>query len=486
MTRPPRTDPNPSRLPEGSRAGSKFANAGLGGATPGGIKKPLLSRISPPQLIALSFALAILVGGCLLALPIMHSPGRSVNFLQALFTATSALCVTGLNVIDPSKDFNRLGQVVIMLLIQVGGLGIITFGTVFALIIGRRVNFSERIRLAQQVSAFDVGGVLSLIRNIFLYTFLIELTGAALLSFRFVPLEGWGRGLFYSVFHSVSAFNNAGFALYSDNLVRFVGDPLVSMTIAVLIILGGMGFLVQLNVVAHLVNPRRNRMLVHSKLVLTMMGVLLVVGTLTYLLLEWSNPKTLAPLGFGDKLLASFFQSVTTRTAGFNSLDYGAMNLSTLFMTIILMFIGANPGSTGGGIKTSTFYVMMASAWSMVRGRGEVNLFRRRIDQDTVIRAMTVGLLSIGLVNGMFVLLLIFNTNPQVTFVQMFFETVSAFGTVGLSMNATPIMASDQHVILILLMYLGRIGPLTFAVAFNSRSSAELVKYPPEKDIIIG
>ncbi|WP_083922460.1 TrkH family potassium uptake protein [Deinococcus aquatilis] len=486
MTRPPRTDPNPSRLPEGSRSGSNLGNSGLGGATPGGIKKPLLSRISPPQLIALSFALAILVGGCLLALPIMHTPGHDINFLQALFTATSALCVTGLNVVDPSTAFNRLGQVVIMLLVQVGGLGIITFGTVFALIIGRRVNFSERIRLAQQVSAFDVGGVLSLIRNIFLYTFLIELTGAVLLSFRFVPLEGWGRGLFYSVFHSVSAFNNAGFALYSDNLVRFVGDPLVSMTIALLIILGGMGFLVQLNVVAHLLNPRRNRMLVHSKLVLTMMGVLLAVGTLTYLLLEWSNPKTLAPLGFGDKLLASFFQSVTTRTAGFNSLDYGAMNLATLFITIILMFIGANPGSTGGGIKTSTFYVMMASAWSMVRGRGEVNLFRRRIDQDTVIRAMTVGLLSIGLVNVMFVLLLIFNTNPQVTFVQMFFETVSAFGTVGLSMNATPIMASDQHVILILLMYLGRIGPLTFAVAFNSRNSAELVKYPPEKDIIIG
>ncbi len=483
MTRPPRNDPPP---PEGSRSGSSLGSSGLGGATPGGIKKPLLSRISPPQLIALSFAAAILVGGGLLSLPIMHSPGRSVNFLQAIFTATSALCVTGLNVIDPSKDFNRLGQVVIMLLIQVGGLGIITFGTVFALLIGRRVNFSERIRLAQQVSAFDVGGVLSLIRNIFLFTFIIELTGAVLLSFRFVPLEGWGRGLFYSVFHAVSAFNNAGFALYSDNLVRFVGDPLVSMTIAGLIILGGMGFLVQLNVVAHLVNPRRNRMLVHSKLVLTMMAVLLVVGTLTYLLLEWSNPKTLAPLGLGDKFLASFFQSVTTRTAGFNSLDYGAMNYATLFITIILMFIGANPGSTGGGIKTSTFYVMMASAWSMVRGRGEVNLFRRRIDQETVIRAMTVGLISIGLVNGMFVLLLVFNVNPEVTFVQMFFETVSAFATVGLSMNATPIMSPAQHVVLILLMYLGRIGPLTFAVAFNSSRSADLVKYPPEKDIIIG
>ncbi|GAA5511519.1 ktr system potassium uptake protein B [Deinococcus carri] len=450
------------------------------------VRKPLLARISPPQLIALSFAAAILVGGLLLALPLTHGAGRHVNFLQALFTATSALCVTGLNVLDPSKDFNRLGQIIIMALIQVGGLGIITFGTVFALITRRRVNYSERIRLAQQVSAFSAGDVVPLIRNIFLYTFVIEAAGAAVLAFRFVPLEGWGRGLFYAVFHSVSAFNNSGFALYSDNLIGFVGDPIVSGVIALLIILGGMGFLVQLNVVAHLLSPRRNRLLVHSKLVLTMMGALLLLGTLAYLILEWNNPRTLAPLPFGTKLLASFFQSVTTRTAGFNSLDYGAMGMGTIFITIILMFIGANPGSTGGGIKTSTFYVMMASAWSMVRGHRDATVFERRIDQETVLRAMTVGLLSIGLVNTMFILLLLMNTNSQVLFVQLFFEAVSAFGTVGLSMNTTPLLNPEQQIVIILLMYLGRIGPLTFAVAFNRREAGDLVRYPAEKDILIG
>ncbi|WP_272976617.1 TrkH family potassium uptake protein [Deinococcus geothermalis] len=450
------------------------------------IRKPLLSRISPPQLIALSFALAILTGGVLLSLPFTHGAGRQVNFLQALFTATSALCVTGLNVVDPSRDFNRLGQVIIMLLIQLGGLGIITFGTVFALLMRRRVNYSERIRLAQQVSAFSAGDVVPLIRNIFLYTFVLEAAGAALLAFRFVPLEGWGRGLFYAVFHAISAFNNAGFALYSDNLMRFVGDPLVSLVIALLIILGGMGFLVQLNVVAHLLNPRRNRLLIHSKLVLTMMSALLLLGTLTYLGLEWNNPKTLAPLPFGDKLLASFFQSVTTRTAGFNTIDYGAISLGTAFITIILMFIGANPGSTGGGIKTSTFYVMMASAWSMVRGHRDVTLFKRRIDQTTILRAMTVGLLSIGLVNTMFILLLLLNTNLQVSFVNLFFEAVSAFGTVGLSMNTTPLLNAEQQVIIILLMYLGRIGPLTFAVAFNNQEPGDPVRYPAEKDILVG
>ena len=450
------------------------------------VRKGLLARTSPPQLIALTFAVGILVGAGLLSLPVTHGVGRQVGFLQALFTSTSALCVTGLNVIDPSRDFNRLGQVIIMGLIQVGGLGIITFGTVFTLVMRRRVNYSERIRLAQQISAFSVGDVVPLIRNIFLYTFVIEAVGAFLLAFRFVPMHGWREGLFSAVFHSVSAFNNAGFALYSDNLVRFVGDPLVSLVIGGLIILGGMGFLVQMNVVAHLINPRRNRLLVHSKLVLTMMAALLLIGTVAYLGLEWTNPKTLGPLGTGDRVLASFFQSVVTRTAGFNTLDYGAMTLGSVFITIILMFIGANPGSTGGGIKTSTFYVMMASAWSMVRGQRDTTLFARRIDEETVLRAMTVGLLSIGLVNFMFILLLITNTNPNIRFEHLFFEAVSAFATVGLSMNTTPLLNSAQDLVLILLMYLGRIGPLTFAVAFGQPGARDLVRYPQEKDILIG
>lgn len=453
--------------------------------------RALPSDLSPPQLIALTFALGILVGALLLWLPFTHGLNadgsrRPVNFLHALFTSTSALCVTGLNVLDPARDFNRWGQLVIMLLIQVGGLGIITFGTSFALLSRRRVNFTERLRVAQQVGALNAGGVLSLIRSIFLYTFVIELAGAALLALRFVPLEGWRDGLFYALFHSVSAFNNAGFALYSNNLMNFVGDPLVSGVIALLIILGGTGFLVQMNVVAHLIDPRRHRLMVHSKLVLTMMTVLLTVGTLTYLIFEWNNPATLGPLGVGAKLLASFFQSVTTRTAGFNTLDYSVMAFPTLFITILLMFIGANPGGTGGGIKTSTFYVMTASAWSMVRGRRDTTLFRRRIDTDTVLRAMTVGLLSIGLVNVMFLLLLTFNTRTDVRFVNLLFEAVSAFATVGLSMNTTPLLNAPQHVILILLMFLGRIGPLTFAVAFSRSEAGQKVRYPAEKEILIG
>ncbi|MGI8747567.1 MAG: potassium transporter TrkG, partial [Deinococcus sp.] len=360
----------------------------------------------------------------------------------------------------------------ILLLIQIGGLGILTFSTVFALVVRGRLNFSERVRLAQQVSSFDVGSVLGLIRNIFLYTAVIELAGTALLALRFVPQFGWGPGLYQALFHAVSAFSNAGFSLFSSNLVKFVADPLVNLVISGLVILGGMGFLVQLNLVAYARDRRRNRLLVHSKIVLFMMAALLLAGSLFFALLEWTNPRTLGPLPLWDKLLASFFQGVIPRTAGFNTLDYEAMRPATLFLTTLLMFIGANPGSTGGGIKTSTFYVMIGSAWNMVRGRGELVAYHRRIDRETVLRAMTVALLSIGLVNLIFMLLLALNTAPRLGFLHLFFETVSAFGTVGLSMNATPDLNAAQRVLLIVLMYLGRIGPLTFAVAFSSRSPA--------------
>ena len=450
------------------------------------MRRPIFSKFSPPQLIALTFALTILIGAALLYSPISHQSGHSLGVVQALFMATSALCVTGLVVVDPGTTFNVFGQLVILTLIQIGGLGIITFGTLFAFVLRRRINFSERIRLAQQVSAFEVGGVVRLIRRIFLFTLAAELIGTLLLSFDFVPREGWGRGLYYAFFHAVSAYNNAGFSLYPDGLVGFVRDPIANIVIAALVILGGMGFIVQINILSHWRNPRTDRILVHSKIVLSVMAGLLVFGTLMFLLFEWNNPATLGPLPFGDKLLAGFFQGMTPRTAGFNTVDFGSIRQPTVFITIILMFIGANPGSTGGGIKTSTFFVMMVAAISLVRGRGDLVAFGRRVDRETVVRAMTVGLLSLGLVNMGLLLMLIANHDNSLSFERLFFETVSAFGTVGLSMNATASLNPDQELILLVLMYLGRIGPLTFAVAFGNRNRNEVVKYPPERDILIG
>ncbi|AZI43465.1 potassium transporter KtrB [Deinococcus psychrotolerans] len=444
------------------------------------------SKFTPPQLIALTFAVTIVVGALLLYSPLAHQSGHSLSLVQSFFMATSALCVTGLAVVDVGSTFNLFGQLVMLTLIQIGGLGIITFGTLFAFLLGRRINFSERVRLAQQVSAFDTGGVVRLIRQIFIFTLSAEALGTLLLALRFVPKEGWGKGLYFSLFHAVSAYNNAGFSLYPDNLMGFAGDPLINLVIGGLIILGGMGFIVQINILGHWRSPRRERILVHSKIVLSVMAALLAVGMLSFLLFDWNNPRTLGPLPFGEKLLVSFFQGVTPRTAGFNTVDYSLISQPSLFITIILMFIGANPGSTGGGIKTSTFFVMMMAAISLVRGRSDLAVFGRRVDRATIVRAMTVGLLSMGLVNTGFLLLLIANKDNNLSFERLFFETVSAFGTAGLSMNATTLLNANQEIIVSVLMYLGRIGPLTFAVAFGNRVKSEPVKYPPERDILIG
>ncbi|WP_188973999.1 TrkH family potassium uptake protein [Deinococcus aerolatus] len=449
-------------------------------------RRPLLARLRPPQLIALTFALTILVGTALLLLPVSLEPGQRLSVIQALFMATSAVCVTGLGVVDVGTTFTPFGEVVMLLLIQVGGLGLITLGTLFALALRRRVGITDRIQVAQQVSALELGGVVRLVRTIVLSSVLVELAGTMLLAAVFVPQEGLGRGLYYALFHAVSAFNNAGFSLYATGLTGFVTNPLINVVIPLLIVLGGMGFLVQLNVLAHLRNRRRNRLNSNSKLSLTMMGALLLIGTVGFALLEWNNPATLGTLPLGERLLAAWFQGVTPRTAGFNTLDYSVMGYGTLFLTILLMFIGANPGSTGGGIKTTTFYVMMASAWGMVRGSSDTTLFRRRINTTTILRATTVGLLSLGLVNLGFLLLLLLNTNKDILFVQLFFETISAFATVGLSMNTTPLLNTGQEAVLIVLMFLGRIGPLTFAVAFSRPDSRTLVRYPAEHDILIG
>ena len=488
MTRP---GPAPRDLASQSASPQSASQRGPGRpdekSRPAGTRRPWASRLRPPQLIALTFAAAILIGAVLLWLPFSHEAGKSITFIQALFMATSCVCVTGLAVVDPGSTFNVFGESVMLLLIQVGGLGIITLGTLFALALRRRLGVVGRINAQQQVSATSLGSATSLVRSIVLTSLLFEGLGALLLLPAFIPREGVLRGIYYAIFHSISSFNNAGFSLYPTNLTGFVSDPLINMVVTLLIIFGGMGFLVQLNLLGWLRDRRRNRLSTNTRLSLTMTGVLLVVGTVFFALTEWNNPGTLAPLPLHGKLLASWFQSVTPRTAGFNTLDYGLMGFPALFMTIVWMFIGANPGSTGGGIKTNTFYVIVASAWSMVRGRRDTTLFDRRIDTETILRAMTVGLLSMGLVTVGFMLMLLLNTNKKVLFLQLFFETVSAFGTAGLSMNTTPLLNTAQEAVLIALMFLGRIGPLTFAVAFSRPASEKmLTRYPADRDILIG
>lgn len=425
------------------------------------------------------------LGTALLLLPGMTTAGAALNTVDLLFTATSAICITGLVVADTGEAFTRLGQWSILLLAQIGGLGILTFGTLFALMTGRRVNFRERQHLAQQINALDAGGVLALIRTIFLYTLVAQATGTVLLAFRFVPQFGWGEGLYQAFFHAVSAYNNAGFVVLPGGMVPYAQDPLVSLTISVLIILGGLGFLVQLNALLHLTRGRRHRLLVYSKLTLLTTGFLLLMGTVLILALEWNNSRTLGTLSPSGKLIAAFFQSVTPRSGGFATVDISGLTSATLFLMIALMFIGANSGSTGGGIKTSTFAILVGSAWNMVSGRGELIAFRRRIESENVVRAGTVTTLYALLVAAAFFALLA--TNPKLGFTDLLFETVSAAATVGLSMNTTPRINDPGLVILTVLMYLGRIGPVTFVVAFNlRRQQRHGIDYPVERDILVG
>lgn len=443
-----------------------------------------LARLTPPQLIAAVYLLGILLATGLLHLPGVTVPGADLSSIDLLFTATSAVCITGLVVADTGEAFTRLGQLLILGLAQVGGLGILTFGTLFAFLTGRRVNFSERQHLAQQVSALNVGGVLPLIRTIFLYTLVAEVAGTALLALRFVPQLGPAEGLYQAAFHAVSAYNNAGFVVLPGGLAPYAQDPLVSLTISGLIVLGGLGFLVQLNVLTHLGRPRRHRLLVYSRLTLLTTGLLLVIGAALLGALEWNNARTLGPLSPGGRLLAAVFQSVTPRSGGFATVNVEAMTGASLFLLIALMFVGANSGSTGGGIKTSTLAILVGSAWNMVRGRGELIVYGRRVAAENVVRAGTITTLYALLVAVAFFALLV--TDPGLGFAQLLFETVSAAATVGLSLNVTSRISDAGLLILTALMYLGRIGPLTFAVAFSLRGRRGRVRYPPEPDILVG
>lgn len=444
---------------------------------------PVRARVaSPAKVIAGSFLSAILVGTLLLWGPWSHAPGQRVTLLDALFTATSALCVTGLTVVDTETAWSTAGRVTIMLLIQVGGLGIVTLSTLVALLLGRRVGFQERLQAAAQVNSLQTGGVLRLIRTIFLLSLSFETLGALLLYPTFAALHGPGQGVFYAFFHSVSAFNNAGFALYSDNLVRFVVDPVVNLVLAGLLILGGLGFIVHLNVWACFRRGRRFPLTLHSKIVLSSTLLLCLVGTLAVLGLEWRNPQTLGELPWHGKLLAGFFQGVTPRTAGFNTLDYAALSEPTLLLTMLLMFVGGSPASTAGGIKTVTFFVLVASAWSMVRGRGELSVFGRRVTTETVVKAGTVALLSTGVALGA---LFVLSVSESVPLLHLAFEAFSAFGTVGLTVNTTPQLTELGQFVIIVLMYLGRIGPLTFALALVQNAKRDPLKYPDE-GVLIG
>ena len=444
--------------------------------------KKLISSLNPPKVLVIGFAILILIGAYLLTLPIATENGNGLPFLNALFTATSATCVTGLVVVDTGTTFTLFGEMVIISLIQIGGLGFMTFATLVFLLLGKKISLKERLLLKEAFNNNHLSGMVRLVKRILLFTAIIELTGGLILSIRFSFDMPLGRALYYGFWHSISNFNNAGFDLMGNfnSLTGYVDDPTVVLTICALITIGGLGFMV-LN---ELVDYRKTqRLSLHSKIVLTMTCLLTVGGTILILLFEAGNPKTLEQLSPIGKVLGALFQSVTPRTAGANTLPISHMTQSSLFLIILLMYIGAGSGSTAGGIKVSTVAVLFATAWAQVKGNGDVVLFKRRVVVETILKAFTVTLAGFLIVMTVTMLLTI--TESGHVFIMYLFEAASAFGTVGLSMGLTPELSSFGRILIILAMFAGRLGPLTIAFAISKRQKPTAIRHP-KGNIMIG
>lgn len=440
--------------------------------------------LKPAQIIVLSFGGVILAGTLLLMLPFSSVAGIWTSPSDALFTATSAVCVTGLVVFDTGTYWSVFGKTVILMLIQIGGLGFMTMATSVAILLGKRIGLRNRMVMQEALNQFSLSGVIRLTRYVVIVTLLVELVGAIILAFRFVPDFGWSTGLFYSVFHSVSAFCNAGFDIMGNfsSMTGYVRDPLVNITIMMLIVIGGLGFAV----LADFTRTNKIRQWsLHTKLVLTVTFVLIVFGFVLIFILEFNNPKTMGDFTLIEKMIASLFHSITPRTAGFNTLDIASMKVPTRFLTMVLMFIGGSPGSTAGGIKTTTFGMMILSVIAVFRGSEHINFAHRRISRDSINKALAVIFIStFWIITMMFLLYVVESDLPMEA---ILFESLSAFGTVGLSMGITPSLNVLGKLIITIMMFFGRLGPLTIVIAISRRRSSkgDLLKYPEGK-IIVG
>ena len=439
---------------------------------------------TPAQALAASIGGLVAAGTILLALPFASS-GERLSWIDALFTATSAVCVTGLIVVDTPRDLSVAGQSIVMLLIQAGGLGYMTITTVVATALGKRLSLGERLTLQEALNLQSGEGLVQFTLSVLRLTLVFELAGAAVLALWWWQDMGAGRAAYFGLFHSISAFNNAGFALFSDNLIGFRADPVVNLVISTLFVCGGLGFVV----LTELIRFRRGaRLSLHTRLVLVLSAALIAGGTAAIYLLERGNPETLGSVPPGEAAWAAYFQSVTTRTAGFNTINLADMHVATLFVVMVLMFIGASPGGTGGGVKTTTFGITVAALWTTVRGDDETVLFGRRLAPALVARAFFISLIAFLALNIVAGLVLVLEDLPLL---EVLFETTSAFGTVGLSMAAgSTVSLSSQFapaskLLIVLMIFAGRVGPLTLAVALAQRRRKPRLRYP-EGSVLIG
>ena len=441
-------------------------------------------KLAPAQVVLLSFGGWIIRGALILIRPVSAVPGSSISFIDALFMATSATCVTGLSTISLPDEFSVFGQMIMLILTQVGGLGIMTLSSSMAVIMGKNLQMREQVIMQDVLDASGSEELLNLIVDIIRYTFVIEFIGAMFLTMGFYQ-EGFeiGQAIYFGFYHSIMAFCNAGYALFNNNLEDFKFKPLISMTVAALLLLGGIGFSVMKDLFQTARSKRSFKSLTtHTKLVLTVNTFLVVFATIYLFFGEFLH--AFQDMGMWERFQVSFFQAITPRTAGFNTVNLNSLHPHSIYMMVLLMFIGASPGSTGGGVKTTTFAILLQSVTATLKGKSHVEFFERKIPPATVVKSIAIFIISLVVVSvGILVMMRI---EPDKSFLSLFFEVVSAFGTVGLSLGITPFLTIFGKMTIIILMFVGRVGPMTLVLAIGSRAVIPKKVEYPEGKVLIG
>lgn len=434
--------------------------------------------LSPYQTVVFSFMAVIIVGAVVLMLPVSASLGESISFTDALFTATSAVCVNGLTVVNISQKFSAFGQTVLIILVQIGGLGVMTITLWLAVLAGRQMRLGNRLLVQESLNLLTFSGVKRLLVNIGTETFVIEFIGGTIMAVQFYQEFGL-RGIYLGYWHAISAFCNAGFdILGSSGIAAYITAPSVGLTLSILTIFGSLGFKTLEELKDRFIYKKYFRFSLNTKIVLSMTALLLIVGTVMLFLLEYSNNSTIGGLSMINKSLASFYLSVISRSSGFALINTPDLGNAALFLIMILMFIGGAPGSTAGGIKTTTFAVIVSSTFDVIRGREDVEIFKRRIDSDTIMRALALFFISSAIVVAATMYLFI---TEQFTFVETLFEVISAFATVGLTTGITPLLSNSGKLLIICIMFVGRVGVATFTLSLAMQHKKVYVHHPSEK-----
>lgn len=449
-------------------------------------------RFSTMQIIAAGFLGTILLGGVLLYLPICNT--KPISFLDALFTATTSVCVTGLVTVVPAAQFTIIGKIILLILIQIGGLGVIACTFAFFLILKKKITLRDRILIQETYNLDAPGGMVKLLIKILKGTFIVEGAGTLLYAFQFVPEYGIAKGLGYAVFHAVSAFCNAGIDILGEtSFIKYVSNPLMNFTTMLLIILSGLGFTVWYDVLNYAgkvgkkelsLKKACKKLSLHTKIVITMTTVLIISGTICFFILEYSNPATLGNMNVWEKLMAAGFHSVSTRTAGFATIPQAGFTNGSKFMTCMLMFVGGSPAGTAGGVKTTTVAMLILTCIAVIRGGKDTECFGRKIAADNIRTGLAVVMMAFGvLLAGTVVVAAL---EPQIDFIDILYETTSAIGTVGLSADVTPRLGAAAKCVIMVMMYIGRIGPVTLALVFGKGHTKDRVRELPEKRILVG